>query len=385
MSEVTDKDVILIVDDTPANIQIAQSILKDEYKIRVATSGAKALELVKAKPIPALVLLDVEMSGMDGYEVCRQLKASAETRDIPVIFLTGKTETDDETRGFAVGAVDYVHKPFSPPVVMARVRTHLVLRASREQLARQLITINSELEMARQIQLAILPHETPKIRGLEIAARYIPMSSVAGDFYDFITVDEKHLGILIADVSGHGLPAALIASMLQVALTAQFAHASEPGRVLSGLNHALCGKFRRHFVTAAYLFVDMERNCMSYAGAGHPPLLLWHRSKGIASELMENGLVLGQFPEATYTAMRVPVGPGDRAVLYTDGILEAGNPSEEMFGADRLRRFLETNYTLGTNEFVDALLDELSLWSAQPRGLGQQDDITLLAIDFKSY
>jgi phosphoserine phosphatase RsbU/P len=101
------------------------------------------------------------------------------------------------------------------------------------------------------------------------------MSSVAGDFYDFIIVDEKHLGILVADVSGHGLPAALIASMLKVALAAQSSHAFDPARVLAGLNESLCGKFKDHFVTAAYIFVDMEKNYIRYAGAGHPPLLLW--------------------------------------------------------------------------------------------------------------
>ena len=297
MSADADKPVILLVDDTPANIHIAQSILKDEYRIRVATSGAKALELVKTKPVPALILLDVEMPEMDGYEVCRRLKADAQTRDIPVIFLTGKTETESETRGFEVGAVDYVHKPFSPPVVKARVRTHLALRAVSEQLAEQLLTINNELEMAREIQLAILPRETPKLAGLEIAARYLPMSTVAGDFYDFIILDDKHVGVLIADVSGHGLPAALIASMLQVSLTAQLTHASEPGRVLAGLNRALCGKFRNHFVTAAYLFVDMEKNCISYAGAAHPPLLLWRASTGSASEVLQNGLLFGPFSE----------------------------------------------------------------------------------------
>ena len=179
-----------------------------------------------------------------------------------MIFLTGKTEADDETKGFEVGAVDYIHKPFSPAVVKARVHTHLVLREAREQLARQLLSINSELEMAREIQMSILPHEIPQIKGLEIAARYLPMTSVAGDFYDFIVVDEKHLGILVADVSGHGLPAALIASMLKAALSAQSAHACDPARVLAGLNQSLCGKFKHHFATAAYVFVDMEKNSM---------------------------------------------------------------------------------------------------------------------------
>jgi serine phosphatase RsbU (regulator of sigma subunit) len=121
-----------------------------------------------------------------------------------VIFLTGKTESDDETKGFQVGAVDYIHKSFSAAVVKARVHNHLVLRETQAQLARQLLSINTELEMAREIQLSILPHKIPAIKGLEVAARYLPMRSVAGDFYDFLIVDDKHVGILIADVSGHG-------------------------------------------------------------------------------------------------------------------------------------------------------------------------------------
>src|SRR6266481_2848032 len=307
MTGPVEKKLVLVVDDAPANLQVVRSILKDDFKIRVATSGAKALELVKEKPQPDLILLDVTMPDMDGYEVCGILKATPESRDIPVIFLTGKTEADDETKGFDLGAVDYIHKPFLAAVVKARVHTHLMLREAREQLSRQLISINSELEMARKIQLAILPHTTPKITGLEIAARYVPMGSVAGDFYDFILVDEKHIGILIADATGHGLPAALIASMLQMALAAQVAHAAEPCRVLAGLNQALCGKFTTHFVTAAYIYVDMETGIMRYAGAGHPPLLLWRGTTRSVDELEENGLVLGLFSDATYLEIEVPM------------------------------------------------------------------------------
>ena len=384
MTKVPEKRTVLVVDDAPANIQIVHAILKDDYKVRVATSGAKALELMKLKPSPDLVLLDVVMPDMDGYEVCRILKATPEARDIPVIFLTGKTEADDETKGFDLGAVDYIHKPFLAAVVKARVHTHLMLREAREQLSRQLISINSELEMARKIQLAILPHSTPKITGLEIAARYVPMGSVAGDFYDFIIVDERHVGILIADATGHGLPAALIASMLQMALAAQVAHAHEPGRVLAGLNHALCGKFTAHFVTATYIYVDMDRGIMRYAGAGHPPLLVWRMSTRSVDQFEENGMVLGLFPDAAYLDIEVRMESGDRVVLYTDGILEASNLSEEMYGGDRFKRFLEISSSRGAGEFSDALLDELSLWSSQPGGQGQQDDITLLAVDFKS-
>jgi len=384
MMEAQGKKLVLIVDDAPANLQVVRSILKDDFKIRVATSGAKALDLVKAEPQPDLILLDVMMPEMDGYELCRILKATPEVRDIPVIFLTGKTETDDETKGFKVGAVDYIHKPFSPAVVKARVHTHLVLREAREQLARQLLELNNELEMAREIQLSILPHEIPKIRGLEIAARYVPMSSVAGDFYDFIIVDEKHLGILVADVSGHGLPAALIASMLKVALAAQALHAVDPARVMGGLNQSLCGKFKHHFVTAAYVFLDMEKNTMSYAGAGHPPLLLWRTATGNVSEVLQNGLLLGLFPEASYSVVELPVEPGDKAVLYTDGILETRSPSEQEFGLDLFKGFLESNHNLTADKFADLVLDELANWSEHPKGYGQDDDITLLAIDFQS-
>jgi phosphoserine phosphatase RsbU/P len=375
---------ILVVDDTPINLGVISGALKDLYKTKVATNGEKALAIANGEDKPDLILLDVMMPEMDGYEVCRRLKASPETKDIPVIFLTGQTGAEDETKGFEVGAVDYIHKPFSEPVVKARVRTHLMLREAHEQIARQLVAINIELEMARQIQLSILPRGTPEISGLEIVARYMPMTSVAGDFYDFIVVDDKHVGILIADVSGHGLPSALIASMLQVALAGQTANASDPVRVLSGLNQALCGKFERNFVTAAYVYVDMEKKILTYAGAGHPPLLLWRNAAGKVDEVVENGLFLGMFPEATYASLQLPVGPSDRVILYTDGIPETKNPSEQEFGTARIMKFMNNSKSLAVDQFADGLLDELSTFSGQPRGQGQQDDITVLTIDFKA-
>jgi sigma-B regulation protein RsbU (phosphoserine phosphatase) len=381
MTQPSTQKTILIVDDTPINIGVISGALKDSFATKVATSGEKALAIASGKEKPDLILLDIMMPEMDGYEACRRLKADPDTRDIPVIFLTSQTEAEDETKGFEVGAVDYIHKPFSAAVVKARVRTHLMLREAHAQIARQLVEINTELEMARQIQLSILPSGTPKIAGMDIVARYIPMTSVAGDFYDFIVVDERHVGILMADVSGHGLPAALIASMLQVALTAQARHVSEPGKVLAGLNQALCGKFQHNFVTAAYVYVDLEKNIMKYGGAGHPPLLLWRKSTGSASQLLENGLVMGQFEEATYDSLQVPIAAGDRFVLYTDGILESTNPAQEEFGTGRFMRFMETNNRLPAGQFADALLLELARWLEQPPGEGHKDDISLLAID----
>src|SRR5271170_3575479 len=311
---------LLLVDDEPANIQIVNSILKDIYKTRIATNGVKALELANQDPAPDLILLDVKMPEMDGYEVCARLKSADRTRNIPVIFLTGQTEIDDETKGYEVGAVDYIHKPFSPAVVQARVRTHLVLRGIREQLAKQLQTIQGEMDTARQIQLSILPREIPAIRGLDIAARYLPMTAVAGDFYDFIPIDDHRIGILVADVSGHGMPAALISSMLKIALDGQSACATDPARVLAGLNHALCGKFQGHFVTAVYVMVDTEKQSLLYAGAGHPPLIIMDHAAGVARDFVENGLFLGTFPDATYSTIEIPFKAGDWGVLYTDGV-----------------------------------------------------------------
>jgi phosphoserine phosphatase RsbU/P len=379
MIQSDEKKTVLLVDDAPANIQIVNSILKDIYKIRIATSGAKALELVKVLTPPDLILLDVMMPEMDGYEVCSRLKLDPETKDIPVIFLTGQTEVEDETKGFEVGAVDYIHKPFSPAVVKARVQTHLALRGIREQLAKQLLTIQKELETAKQIQLSILPAVVPKMWGLDIAARYIPMTSVAGDFYDFIVVDDKHIGILVADVSGHGMPAALIASMLKIALSSQVDHATDPARVLLGLNNALCGKFEHHFVTAAYVFVDMEKGVLTYAGAGHPPLLLWGGSGEIRS-VEENGLFLGKFGFATYTSVKLPIKTGDRILLYTDGIPETTNPAGVEFGTDGFRQFLQTEQSTSADEFADQLLEELSRWSARGASEELDDDMTIMAI-----
>jgi CheY-like chemotaxis protein len=134
MMDTEERKLILIVDDSPANIMVAHEILRDLYRTRVATSGAVALKAAHGLPSPDLILLDIMMPEMDGYEVCSRLKADLVTREIPVIFLTAMTDPKEETRGFALGAVDYIHKPFSPSVLLARVHTHLRLREAHEQL-----------------------------------------------------------------------------------------------------------------------------------------------------------------------------------------------------------------------------------------------------------
>jgi len=260
--------------------------------------------------------------------------------------------------------------------------------AAHRTLAKEerLLEINKELQIANQIQSSILPREVPQLAGLEIVARYLPMSAVAGDFYDFLVLNEKHIGILVADVTGHGVPAALIASMLKVAFAGQTAHADDPARVLAGLNRALCGKFEEHFVTAAYAFLDLEKFVLRYAGAGHPPLLLAQGGHGLARgtesrEIEANGLMLGLFPEAMYSSVEIPLDAGARILLYTDGILESTNAAREEFGKPRLKKFLAASSS-SASQLADALLLELRRWSTSERQRAQEDDITLLVLDF---
>lgn len=246
----------------------------------------------------------------------------------------------------------------------------------------RLLAINKELEIARRIQASTLPQSVPSLAGLEIAVRYLPMSEVAGDFYDFLVVDEKRVGVLVADVTGHGVPAAMIASMLKTAFAGQTNHVSEPARVLAGLNRALCGKFDEHFVTAAYLFIDLEKGTLRYSAAGHPPMMVASREDGPGREIEENGLMLGLFPEAEYRSAEIGFRAGDRCLLYTDGVLEAKNAGQEEFGRARCIQLLERKREIPAGQFADELLGNIARFSGHGSGHAQEDDITLVVVDF---
>jgi serine phosphatase RsbU (regulator of sigma subunit) len=207
------------------------------------------------------------------------------------------------------------------------------------------------------------------------------MSAVAGDFYDFLMLEGNQFGVLIADVTGHGVPAALIASMLKGAFAGQKAHAQHPEQVLASLNETLCGKFDAHFVTAAYLYADLDAKIVRYAGAGHPPLLLGSRSTGEARSIEQNGLLLGMSPEAVYSSIEIPLRQGDRYLLFTDGLPESTNAKQEEFGASRCKQFLEAHSHLPAAAVADELLSEIARWSARTSGHLQEDDMTLIVVD----
>lgn len=243
----------------------------------------------------------------------------------------------------------------------------------------RLLSIEKELAIAREIQAAILPNGSPEMENLRITAAYRPMTAVAGDFYEFIRIDEHRVGVLVADVSGHGVPAALIAAMLKVAIQSVVACAPDPGEVLRGLNRALYGQPRDQFVTAAYLFLDTQNHKALYSAAGHPPLILSRR--GRLERVESNGLVFGVMPEPDYPVHDMQIRSGDRFLLYTDGVIEPENAEGKAFGDGKLEEVLLGMQAGSPSELMDRLLTEIRCW--QPPTKTQQDDITLVVVDVR--
>jgi len=267
----------------------------------------------------------------------------------------------------------YNFEPFTFVVLLAA----LGIVSARRVLAneQQLTIIQKELDIARRIQLSILPSSFPASKSFRVAARYLPMTSVAGDFYDFLIADDHEAGLLIADVSGHGIPAALIASMVKLAATTRRSDADDPSSLLVGMNAILLGNTQSQFVTAAYVYLDASRERLRYSAAAHPPMLLLR--DGEVTEITENGLMLAAFDFATYTTVTQAIRPGDRFVLYTDGMLEATNSQEEEFGPDRLHALVRESARLNLAEAADHIISSVRRWSA-----AQGDDLTLLLCDY---
>ena len=244
---------------------------------------------------------------------------------------------------------------------------------------RRLLSIETELETARQIQSSILPTTVPEFESLRIAASYQPMTAVAGDFYQFVRSDNHHLGILVADVSGHGIPAALISSMIKVAMQSVALQAADPAQVLAGLNRILWSEAHGQFVSAAYVWIDTENHNALYSAAGHPPLLCWRNARSEMQRIESNGLLFGVQPDSAYPVCSVQLEPSDRFMLYTDGVTETENAEGEAFGDRQLERVLCVNRLQPASELSRQVLSELQKWRAS--AVSQQDDITLIVVD----
>ena len=280
----------------------------------------------------------------------------------------------DNIRGGVLGRVD------SEPFAMLILVTCLgyVVMGRVFQTESRVAAVARELETARQIQRSILPKRPPAIDGLAIAAHYDSMAEVAGDFYDFVVTPSGQLGLLVADVSGHGVPAAIVASMVKIALAVQELDISDPGLVLTRMNRALCGRFELAYVTATFALIDPAARTLTYAAAGHPSPLLMH-SNGRVESLDERGMVLGFLPEACYTSATVrDLAAGDRIVFYTDGLTEASRDDGEFFGDRQFRDALTIGRSQPADRFLATLVDSARQWS----GAGFADDVTVVVVDW---
>jgi sigma-B regulation protein RsbU (phosphoserine phosphatase) len=244
---------------------------------------------------------------------------------------------------------------------------------------RRLVSIENELAVARQLQFSILPTTTPDVRNLHIAAVYEPMTAVAGDFYEYLPIDDYRAGFLVADVSGHGVPAALIASMIKVAAQSASDHATDPSEFLRRLGETLSAQLRGQFVSAAYLWIDTQTRTARYSAAGHPPLFFWCAGCASLQRVESNGPLFGTPCDPVFPVRDILFTPGDRFLLYTDGLSEPENAAGEAFADYRIEQILRDNDSRSAAELSLLLLNDVRVWP--PATTPQQDDITFLVID----
>ena len=327
---------ILIVDDVKANVDILVRLLKDDHKLSIALSGEAALKASEKIP-PDLVLLDIVMPGMDGFEVCRRIRENPATAEVPVMFLSSLDEVGSKTRGFEAGGNDYLVKPFEALEVRARVRSLLKAKAYSDAVKQK---IARELQIAKEIQGGILRGNVQEVvegTGLECRALMEPAREVGGDFYDVIRLPHDKVAIVVGDVSGKGVPAALF---MAVSTTLARLIAKEnpcPARILAQINSTLLEQNPQcMFVTMGCAIIDKKAGTMKYASGGHPSPVLLRKGQSPSLPYESTGPVVGVIEEATFESYEVPFTEDETLVFYTDGITEAMNSQGELFGDARL-------------------------------------------------
>jgi phosphoserine phosphatase RsbU/P len=390
---------ILAVDDTPANLQVLAGMLKQRgYKVRPVPDGRLALMAARRDP-PDLILLDINMPEMNGYEVCEHLKADDALKGIPVIFISALTDQLDKVKAFAIGGVDYLTKPFQIEELHARVETHLKLSRlqielaeTNARLAKANARMSRDLKAAAKIQESFLPRRSPRIPGADFAWIYRPCEELAGDGLNVIPLGDGKVGLYILDVSGHGVAA----SLLSVSLSRLLSTSSEPSSILvregsvrdrfeitppaevaDRLNRMFpFDSATEQFATMVYGVLDTATGEFRYVSAGHPGQV--HLPSGADPVILEaRGFPIGLADHA-YEERSVRLGAGDRLYLFSDGIPEATSSAGEHFGNARLLGALARGRLGPLRESVAALLGEIERWQGSERA---QDDISILAAE----
>ena len=378
---------LLLVEDSSTMRRMIAALLQEEgYEVATAIDGRDGL--VKARDAaPELILTDYEMPELDGPGFCRALKAEADLRPIPVLMLTTLGATESKVLGLDAGADDYIVKPRSPQEVeelFARIRAQLRIADLRRELAernRQLEVAQAklalELGLARKVQLGLMPRP-PKPRGaLQLAVRYQPANQLGGDVYDFARLDDGRLGVLVADVSGHGVNAALLSGMVKTLAAPLMAAALPPSRVLAGLDTAIEQYFPEgYFCTAFCLVIDEATGALDYAGVGHPPALVV--GPGSTRQLdSDRGLLGIGLGEGLGDGASDRLAPGESLLVYTDGLPDAMDAADVPFGLDRIRTALEAHRTADPSAILDQI-DQAVARHATP--VPPHDDINMVLI-----
>jgi phosphoserine phosphatase RsbU/P len=390
---------ILVVDDTAANLQVLAGMLKDRgYKVRPVPNGKLALSAARKEP-PDLILLDINMPEMNGYEVCEHLKADAGLKGIPVIFISALTEQLDKVKAFATGGVDYITKPFQMEELHARVETHLKVRRLQVELEKTNARLENangrmsrDLKAAAKIQETFLPREAPRIPGIDFAWVYKPCDELAGDGLNIIPLGDGKVGLYILDVSGHGVASALLSVTMSRLLSAP----SEPSSILirgrdAGKDHEITppaevvDRLNRlfpfdpateQFATILYGVLDPATGEFRYVSAGHPgPALL---SKVADPMILESpGFPIGLAGDA-YDERSLRLRLGDRLYLYSDGVPEAMDPTGEQFGDAQLLKAIGEERSEPLKSAVASLLERVTRWRGTQR---PHDDLSILAVE----
>jgi serine phosphatase RsbU (regulator of sigma subunit) len=370
---------VLLVDDAKDNINVLVQALKNEYQLGFALNGEAALSYAQ-KNKPDIILLDIMMPGLDGYEVCRRLKSDRRTSGIPVIFLSAKDEVKSKADGFDAGAVDYITKPFEIVEVKARVKTHLALKLARQELESQRDRMQLSLDLAMEVQQNLLPLTAPVIDGLDLAGRSIYCDETGGDYYDFIKMDPTRtheVGLVVGDVSDHGIPSALLMTTARAFLRQRSSMAGGLADIITDVNRQFYRDVKEtgQFMTLFFGRLDPVNIRMTWVRAGHDPALLYDPGTELFEELEGNGLPLGVEKNYRFEQNRRDLAKGQTLLIGTDGIWEARDRTGRMFGKERLRQVVRQNVDSPAGDIADAVISAVDDFLD---GRARQDDITLL-------
>ena len=368
---------ILVVEDDPSLREWVNFELNCEgYDVMLASDGTSVMDKIKPRHLPDLVLLDVQLPGCSGFEICKSLRQRHDTASIPVIFLTSRSTLNDKLSGFESGGTDYLPKPFTMAELKARIKAVL----HQGQMARQQgeAIVEEEMAQAAAIQQGLMVRRIPTVPGLEIAARSVAAKSVGGDFYDFYALPNGQLCVAVADVSGKGLPAALMMTSARTAIRGAAHYMPSPEVTLSTVGGHLYDDLTEvsKFITAYLAFYEPESRGLAYSNAGHSVAILC-RAGEPAQILEADGPPLGILTPFEYPGHTIDFQPGDMLAIVSDGLFEVFNRAGDMFGYERLLATVEGLAFEPAQSIADRLLEVVHEFA---EGEEQADDQTLVIL-----